>query len=545
MKKMITLMVVLLLQFLLVEAKAQYSPNIVYPSGGGDTQEFYPFDGSYGFSYNTSIYNKANIGVSGNLSEIGYYVATPCSDSVTVTIKLEELNNSEFGGYDTWGGVSTNGFEVFQQKVAFTSVGFYFFDLEVPYYYDSIYNLGVYISCAWGGTGPAFPPKFACSTVNSATDFVNMSWGQDNSFPISQLSQLTNHLPYVALKFNAPTPAIISSSIIDCNEAELLAIAFGSNDKVLVVSNHTGSFSSPACGTEYAAGDTLYDGSEVLYSGIDGTFIHSGLQSGTLNHYKIWAYDEYFIYSETGNETDIVSNYNIPYITSFDGGLGLPNGFSGGWTNEPGHGATDQGLTAELTPAVSVRHFFSPYFCALTSNSILTFDYRIVNIAGYPNTATPSTEIDSVLIKMFNPSTGLYSTLFAITPANHAASTSFTNLEFPVGGFSGGLTKVVVSAYSGTGSYFVDIDNFAITDPSGIQGQETENLKIYPNPAENILNIEPSESGFVKILDITGRVILSQEHAGNKSLTIDISALNPGIYLIETGTSDTTKFIKL
>lgn len=544
MKKMIKLAVVILMQILLVEVQAQYSPNIVYPSGGGTTQQYYPFDGSYGYTYNTSIYNKANIGVSGNLSEIGYYVATPCSDSVIVTIKLEELNNSEFGGYDTWGGVSTNGFEVFQQKVAFTTVGFYFFDLEVPYYYDSIYNLGVYISCAWGGTGPAAPPKFACTTVNSGTDFVNMSWGQDNTFPISQMSQLTNHLPYIALKFNAPSPAVITSSITDCGESELFCIAIGSTDKVLVASNTAGSFADPGCGIEYNAGDTLSDGSEIIYSGDDITFTHSGLQPATMNYYKIWSYDEFNIYSETGNETNVLSNYNIPYSTNFDGGSGLPNGFSGGWAVLPDHGETDQGISAELTPSVTVRHAYSPDFCELTANSKFIFDYRIVNISGYPNIGTPAAEIDSINIKMRNPATGTYSIIYSINPSNHTASNDFTHIEIPAGAYSGGLTKIIISAYSGTGSYFVDIDNFAITDPSGIADNNQDILNIYPNPANHVLNVTVNEAGPVNVIDITGRIVMHLENTAGETISIDISELNSGLYLIQTAEGSVARFIK-
>jgi len=544
MKKMIKLVVVVLLQFLLIDAQAQYSPNIVYPSGGGATQEYYPFDGSYGFSYNTSIYNKSNIGVSGNLTEIGYYVATPCSDSVMVTIKLEELNNSEFGGYDTWGGVSTNGFQVFQQKVAFTSMGFYFFDLEVPYYYDSTYNLGVYISCAWGGTGPVSPPKFACTTVDSGTDFVNMAWGQDNSFPISQLSQLTNHLPYVALKFNAPTPAVISSLLTDCDESELFCIAIGSTDKVLVATNNSGTFGEPGCGLTYTAGDTLSDGSEIIYAGDDITFNHTGLLPATMNYYKIWSYDTYKIYSETGNETSLLSNYNIPYTTNFDGGSGLPNGFSGGWAVMPDHGETDQGITAELTPSVTVKHANSPYFCGLTTNSKFVFDYRIVNISGYPNTGTPAADIDSINIKMLDPVSGTYSAIYSINPSNHIASNDFTHVEIPIGAYSGGLTKMIISAYSGTGSYFVDIDNFAITDPSGIADNTENSLNIYPNPANNVLNVVVNEAGQINIFDITGQTMLQMESAGNETRSIDIRGLNSGLYLIQSTNGTAARFIK-
>ncbi len=515
---------------------AQVEPDIVYPTGGGSASlQVYPFDGTFGYTYNTSIYNKANIGVSGSIEEISYYVAVPSNDSVTVTIKLEELSNAEFGGYDTYGMVSTNGFQVFQHKVAFNTIGFHTFNLDVPFSYDSSYHLGVYVSCGWGGTGPTTVPEFACETVNSTTDFVNMAWGQDNSFPISQLSVLTNYRPYIGLKFDAPTAPIMTSSVVECAEVEFLAIAFGGSDQVIIAYNHTGNFSSPACGNQYSPGDTLYDGSEVVYSGAPGTIIHSGVQPGSVNSYKIWSYDEYNIYSSTGYESEIVTNYNIPYSTNFDGGSTLPVGFSGGWENLADHGSTSNGLVAELTPSVTVRHLMSPFYCELTTNSKFTFQYRIVNIAGYPSTATPAAEIDSILVKMMDPTSGTYSTIYSITSSNHVASTSFSTMNIPVGAFEGGLTEIIISAYSGTGSYFVDIDNFAITDPSAIDENNGLSLLVYPNPASDVISIDNSNRQFTsfRIFDLTGKLLMVEDGNNEALQQIDISHLNSGMYIIE------------
>lgn len=512
---------------------AQIEPDIIYPSGSGTiAPAVYPFDGSYGYTYNTSIYNKSNIQVSGNITDLYFYVATPCSDSVTVTIKLEELNNAEFGGYDTWGGISTNGFQVYQHKVAFNTIGFHRFDLDVNYNYDSSYHLGVYISCAWGGNGPASPPTFACENVNSGTDFVNMTWGQDNSFPTSQLSQLTNHLPYIGLRFNAPQAAVISGAMSDCSEAELLAIAFGAGEKILIATNHNGSFSSPSGGHSYSAGDTLYDGSEVVYSGTAGTIVHSGIAAGQHVYYKAWAYDEYNIYSSTGGSTDFSSQYNIPYQTNFDGGSGLPNGFSGGWENLPNHGSNDNGLVAELTPSITVLHASSPYFCELTADSKFTFQYRIVNIAGYPSTATPANEIDSILVKMLNPTSGTYSTIYSISSSNHLASTNFATVEIPVGAFEGGLTRIMISAYSGTGSYYVDIDNFAITDPSSINEEQKSNLIVYPNPTNDFCSLHAEQGDQICIFDSKGIEVLRVTATQEGVVTIPVQKLGSGLYFI-------------
>ncbi len=531
--------------FISLLTSAQLGPDVIYPKGDGNpTQKVYPFDGSYGYSYHASIYNKENIGVTGTIEQIAYFVAAPCNDSVTVTIRLEEVNNAVFGGNNTFGIVSMNGTLVFQQKVLFNNTGWNYFNLDNDFDYDSSYHLAVYISTAWGGTGPTTVPEFGCENITTATDYVALTWGQDNSFPTSMMSQLSYYRPVVLLKFDSPQPSIISGTLSDCGESVLTAAEFGVNDNLIVVYNYTGTFDSPYCGQPYLSGDTLSDGSEIIYNGPTGQVIHTGIESNKTVYYKTWSYDEYLIYSATGNVDDLFSQRSIPFSTNFDGGPELPDGFSGGWENLINHGLTDQGVSAELTPAITVKHLYSPHFCGLTSNSILTFDYRIVNISGYPNTATPASEIDSINIKINDPISGDNVLIHSINPANHIASSDFVNVEIPIGAFTGGMTYLYFSAYSGTGSYFVDIDNFAITDPSAIDDNEQEMLNIYPNPASNNLNVVLTEAGPVNIYDITGRIIIQVESNGNETLSIDISGLNSGFYLIESGCGKVARFFK-
>jgi hypothetical protein len=69
-------------------------------------------------------------------------------------------------------------------------------------------------------------------------------------------------------------------------------------------------------------------------------------------------------------------------------------------------------------------------------------------------------------------------------------------------------------------------------------------IKIFPNPAENQLNIGISEKvNSVKIMDVSGKVI-----AVEKQNTIDISTLDPGVYLLNVDTDNKmtyhSKFIK-
>ncbi len=72
--------------------------------------------------------------------------------------------------------------------------------------------------------------------------------------------------------------------------------------------------------------------------------------------------------------------------------------------------------------------------------------------------------------------------------------------------------------------------------PAGINNNslQTYDIKIYPNPATNLLNIkietEHAESVTIKIIDVTGKLMLQQNYTNNCS--INIQNLDNGIYFI-------------
>lgn len=75
------------------------------------------------------------------------------------------------------------------------------------------------------------------------------------------------------------------------------------------------------------------------------------------------------------------------------------------------------------------------------------------------------------------------------------------------------------------------------------------NIKIYPNPVINILNVETPFTGVLslKLINDLGQVVLKQNQAGS-SMSLDVSNLSKGLYFLninsEEGNSQTIKFIK-
>ncbi|MDF1673260.1 MAG: DUF4465 domain-containing protein [Vicingaceae bacterium] len=95
-----------------------------------------------------------------------------------------------------------------------------------------------------------------------------------------------------------------------------------------------------------------------------------------------------------------------------------------------------------------------------------------------------------------------------------------------------------------TPNFFVFDDFNGIGPMSIIDNFDSNQLLIYPNPAQNIINISLELGGkSIVIIDISGKVVVNKTNL-NKGITrIDISKLQSGIYFVKQG-AKVEKFIK-
>jgi trimeric autotransporter adhesin len=83
------------------------------------------------------------------------------------------------------------------------------------------------------------------------------------------------------------------------------------------------------------------------------------------------------------------------------------------------------------------------------------------------------------------------------------------------------------------------------------QGEAISPMKIYPNPAKNIISVSSNQfasNSQIKIIDLLGNEVLNQKpETKNQSTQIDISKLQDGIYFVQfqsNGKICTAKFVK-
>lgn len=134
-----------------------------------------------------------------------------------------------------------------------------------------------------------------------------------------------------------------------------------------------------------------------------------------------------------------------------------------------------------------------------------------------------------------------YSTDEGLTWTEAMNGTQVTTLKFKDAniGFGGGFT---ISSTSGGiykyNSTVLGTDDFV----------SAKNLTAYPNPTAGLLNISGKNLNDITIFDMTGKQVMAKKVSTSDNLTLDVSALSGGIYLLnatnDSGSKSTLKFSK-
>ena len=133
-----------------------------------------------------------------------------------------------------------------------------------------------------------------------------------------------------------------------------------------------------------------------------------------------------------------------------------------------------------------------------------------------------------------------YSMNDGLTWTQTMVGTQVTTLKFLNGnvGYGGGFTTSAFAGgvYKYTGSVLAN-DKF----------NTNTNLALWPNPAQNTIQFSGADVASVSVIDLLGKVVLSQNLAAGTS-SVDVSNLTNGMYLIQAsdanGAVSTIKFIK-
>lgn len=102
---------------------------------------------------------------------------------------------------------------------------------------------------------------------------------------------------------------------------------------------------------------------------------------------------------------------------------------------------------------------------------------------------------------------------------------------------------------SGNNSNYIGIDAFNVNRTLSTQDFFANNLKVYPNPTKDILNLSSSTTliNNVEVTDLNGRIVKSFNLNGIAQTVLNVSDLTSGMYFVSVETDlgkGTTKIVK-
>jgi len=128
------------------------------------------------------------------------------------------------------------------------------------------------------------------------------------------------------------------------------------------------------------------------------------------------------------------------------------------------------------------------------------------------------------------------------SPDNYAAGTQVVETQ-TVSNTEPAVQTIDLTAYVGQDVYvgikaeseadmwMLWIDNFTLNTNVGINSNVSNAVKIFPNPAQNIITISNAENSNIIVMNMMGQVVASIENA-SANQSIDISNLSAGTYFV-------------
>jgi hypothetical protein len=150
------------------------------------------------------------------------------------------------------------------------------------------------------------------------------------------------------------------------------------------------------------------------------------------------------------------------------------------------------------------------------------------------------TSFKHVMMKMVPDASGTSLNLVAGTPVNGQinASLAGTNIEES--------TDLEVILFLQNNTTKEVVQSFKATDALSLDDTTISKIKLYPNPATNIIRFSNEDMATILITDVTGKVVLQSNNVDKNSI-INISNLNSGIYFVNIKNetiNETIKFVK-
>ncbi|MBK7958577.1 MAG: hypothetical protein IPK03_10995 [Bacteroidetes bacterium] len=199
---------------------------------------------------------------------------------------------------------------------------------------------------------------------------------------------------------------------------------------------------------------------------------------------------------------------------------GAPAGLTGNMNYNTGfapfHGtAASGGMSFNLWTNLPNRFCSTtlPKLGNLNAVSEISFDYRIVNSAGYANpggTATVLGVNDSINVLLSTDCGASFIQIYTINSVTHTTANTFKNILLSLGAFDGKTAIIKFEGKWGAGNYFIDIDNINVTIPlpndAGIVAVTEPNISTGCPDVATPIKVRIKNFGISKLVNVPVRV---------------------------------------
>lgn len=264
--------------------------------GTGTSTQRQPFSPYYGYERSASIYTSAEIGTTGTITTLGWYVGTGQATTIPTKIYLKTTTGTSFTA-GTWASLTSGATLVYNASKTFSTSGWVTIDITDFTYSGS--NLIVLCETNYGSTGNETYANFRYTSSTSKHEY----WDQDDSAPIDN-GLVNSQRPNIQITFGAsctqPSTQANIGAFSNNNTGNSISANWsrGTGDSVLVVAHLTSTTAiAPTSGVNYSAntvfssGSTTGTGNYVVYKGVGTSVDVTGFSSLTGYTFDIYEYN--------------------------------------------------------------------------------------------------------------------------------------------------------------------------------------------------------------------------------------------------------------
>lgn len=176
--------------------------------------------------------------------------------------------------------------------------------------------------------------------------------------------------------------------------------------------------------------------------------------------------------------------------------------------------------------------FISPAF-ALTENMRAKFDYFVAN-EGYP-------EIFGVYVI---PQGQTYQNAVEVVAPQTVDNTDPMEQVVDLSAYANQTVRIGIHVTSEADDWYIAFDNFVVEQTNGVEENEASFVRVFPNPATNMINVEAQGYEQYQLVNMLGQTV-SSNSLNNGTAQINVSNLSNGVYFVRLINGNNVETIKV